>query len=51
MADPVTAITASVLATLAFQKFIESGVGELAKKFTGAAISKMDGCRSQTDGF
>ncbi|MGJ3248443.1 MAG: hypothetical protein ACFE0I_20470 [Elainellaceae cyanobacterium] len=34
MADPVTTLTASAIATLAFQKFIESGVGELAKRFT-----------------
>ena len=47
MAEPVTAITASALATLAFQKFIESGAGELAKKFTGAAISKMDELRQK----
>jgi CHAT domain-containing protein len=47
MADPVTAITASALATLAFQKFIESGAGELAKKFTGTAISKMDELRQK----
>jgi hypothetical protein len=47
MAEPVTALTASALATLAFQKFLESGVGELAKKFTGAAISKMDELRQK----
>src|SRR5215813_4853422 len=47
MAEPVTAITASALATLAFQKFIESGAGELAKKFTGAAIVKMDELRQK----
>jgi hypothetical protein len=47
MADPVTAITASAIATLAFQKFIESGAGELAKKFTGAAIAKMDALRQK----
>jgi hypothetical protein len=47
MAEPVTAVTASVIATLAFQKFIESGAGELAKKFTGAAISKMDELRQK----
>jgi CHAT domain-containing protein len=47
MTEPVTAITASALATLAFQKFIESGAGELAKKFTGAAISKMDELRQK----
>src|SRR2546421_12871166 len=47
MTEPVTAITASALATLAFQKFIESGAGELAKRFTGAAISKMDELRQK----
>jgi hypothetical protein len=47
MTDPVTALTASALATLAFQKFIESGAGELAKKFTGAAIGKMDELRQK----
>lgn len=47
MADPVTTITASAIATLAFQKFIESGAGELAKKFTGAAIVKMDELRQK----
>jgi hypothetical protein len=47
MTDPVTTITASALATLAFQKFIESGAGELAKKFTGAAIVKMDELRQK----
>ena len=41
MADPVT-LTAGAIATLAFQNFIESGAGELAKKFTYSAISKMD---------
>jgi hypothetical protein len=38
MADP---LTASTIAALAFQKFIESSAGELAKKFTGEAIAKM----------
>jgi hypothetical protein len=42
MTDP---ITASVIATLAFQEFIKSGAGELAKKFTGEAISKMEQLR------
>ena len=32
MADPVTTLTASTIATLAFQKFIDSAAGELAKK-------------------
>jgi hypothetical protein len=38
MTDP---ITASAIATLAFQEFIKSGAGELAKKFTGEAITKI----------
>jgi hypothetical protein len=40
MTDPIT-MTASAIATLAFQEFIKSGAGELAKKFTGEAIAKM----------
>ena len=47
MTDPVTAITASTIATLAFQKFIESGAGELAKKFTETGIKKMDVLRQK----
>lgn len=42
MADPMTTLTASAIATLAFQKLIESGAGELAKKFSTEAIAKMD---------
>lgn len=42
MADPLTTLTASAIATLAFQKFIESGAGELAKKFSTEALAKMD---------
>lgn len=42
MADPSTVLTASSIAMLAFQKFIESGGGELGKKFTTEAIIKMD---------
>jgi hypothetical protein len=41
MTDPITTMTASTIATLAFQEFIKSGAGELAKKFTGEAIAKM----------
>ncbi len=41
MADPITTMTASAIASLAFQEFIKSGAGELAKKFTGEAIAKM----------
>ena len=42
MTDPATIWTASAIATLAFQKLIESGAGELAKKFSPEAIAKMD---------
>ena len=40
MPDPVT-LTASAIAIIAFQEFIKSSTGELAKKFTGEAIAKM----------
>jgi hypothetical protein len=46
MPDPVTTtLTASAIATLAFQEFIKSGSGELAKKFTAEAIAKMGDLR------
>ncbi len=45
MADPITILTASVIANLAFQEFIKSGAGELAKKFTAEAIAKMSDLR------
>jgi hypothetical protein len=41
MADPITTLTASMITSLAFQEFVKSGAGELAKKFTGGAIAKM----------
>jgi hypothetical protein len=41
MTDPVTALTASAIASLAFQEFVKSGAGDLAKRFTGEAIAKM----------
>ncbi len=41
MADPITTLTASAIASPAFQKFVESGAGELAKKFTAEAIAMM----------
>ncbi len=44
MADPIT-LTAGAIATLAFQEFIKSGAGELAKKFTAEAIAKMKNLR------
>lgn len=43
MADPVTTLTASAIATLAFQEFIKSGAGELAKE----TISKMSELRQK----
>ena len=43
----LASLTAAAIATLAFQKFIESGAGELAKKFTEAAIAKMDELREK----
>ena len=39
MAEPVIALTASVIASLAFQEFVKSGAGDLAKRFTGEAIA------------
>jgi hypothetical protein len=46
MPDPVTTtLTASAIASLAFQEFIKSGSGELAKKFTAEAIAKMGDLR------
>jgi hypothetical protein len=45
MTDPVTAMTAGAIASLAFQEFVKSGAGELAKRFTGEAIAKMDDLR------
>jgi uncharacterized protein with von Willebrand factor type A (vWA) domain len=41
MVEPITPLTTSAIATLAFQEFIKSGAGELAKKFTAEAIAKM----------
>ena len=43
--EPVTTLTAAAIANLAFQKFVESGAGELAKKFTTDAIAQMDRLR------
>jgi hypothetical protein len=42
--EPAT-LTATVIAQLAFQKFLESGAGEAGKQFTAAAIAKMDDLR------
>ncbi|MBW4418200.1 MAG: hypothetical protein KME13_03105 [Myxacorys californica WJT36-NPBG1] len=40
--EPVTTLTAAAIADLAFRKFIESGAGELAKKFTETGLKKLD---------
>ena len=45
MPEPIITMTASAIATLAFQSFVKSGAGELAKKFTAAAIAKMEQLR------
>jgi hypothetical protein len=45
--EPVSTLTAAAIADLAFRKFIESGAGELAKKFTESAIAKMDELRQK----
>jgi hypothetical protein len=41
MTDPVAALTAGAIASLAFQEFVKAGAGELAKKFTAGAIAKI----------
>ncbi|MBV8885043.1 MAG: hypothetical protein JO235_13750 [Chroococcidiopsidaceae cyanobacterium CP_BM_RX_35] len=46
MVEPVS-LTAAAIATLAFTKFLESGSGELGKKFTEAAIAKMEQLRQK----
>jgi hypothetical protein len=46
MVEPLT-LTASVIVNLACQKFLESGAGELGKKFTANAIAAMDCLRQK----
>lgn len=46
MVEPVS-LTAATIATLAFTKFLESGAGELGKKFTETAIAKMEQLRQK----
>jgi sugar-specific transcriptional regulator TrmB len=41
MTDPVVSLTAAVITELAIKKIVESGAGELTKKFTAIAIDKM----------
>lgn len=43
--EPISTLTASAIASLAFQEFIKSGAGELAKKFTAKAIARMNDLR------
>ena len=38
MTDPATALTVGAIVSLAFQEFVKSGAGELAKRFTVGAI-------------
>jgi hypothetical protein len=47
MVEPLLNLTASVIVNLAFQKFLESGAGELGKKFTTDAIAAMDTLRKK----
>jgi maltodextrin utilization protein YvdJ len=46
MTEPVT-LTAAAIATLAFTKFVESGVGKLTEKFTEAALAKIEQLRQK----
>ena len=43
--EPLTTLTATAIANLAFQEFIKSGAGELAKKFTAESIAKINDLR------
>jgi hypothetical protein len=45
MVDPVTTLSALVIAKFAFNKFFESSVGKLGEKFTETALTKMDELR------
>lgn len=45
MTDPITIFTASAIAHLAFEEFIKSGSGELAKQFTTQAIASINKLR------
>ncbi len=38
-------LTAAIIIELAFKKFLETSAGELSKKFTVTAITKMDELR------
>jgi hypothetical protein len=43
--EPISTLTASAIASLAFQEFIKSGAGELAKRFAPEAITRMNDLR------
>jgi hypothetical protein len=43
--EPLSSLTASAIASLAFQEFIKSGADELAKKFIAEAIARMNNLR------
>jgi hypothetical protein len=45
MAEPITTLTAIKLLELAFTKMLESGASEAGKKFTEAALRKIDDLR------
>ncbi len=47
MVGPVATFTASALTELAFKKFLETAAGETAKKFTEAALGKMEELRQK----
>ncbi len=45
--EPTTAIAASTIAGLAFNEFIKSGAGEIAKKSVGGAIDLVKNLRDK----
>lgn len=47
MTDPAIALTVTVIAELAFKKFLETAAGGVAAKFTDAALKKMDELRKK----
>jgi len=47
MPDPLTTLSSAQIARLAFEKFIETGANELARKFSETAIVKMNELRQK----
>lgn len=45
MVEPLTALTAGVIANLAFQKFLETGATKAAEKLAEGVVAKMDDLR------